>query len=279
MTHSFFSALFHNPFLQMSILAGLLASIASGIVGSYVVAKRVVFLSGSISHAVLGGFGLFVFLQHVTKNPLFHPLFGALIFALIFGLLIGWTHLYHKQREDSVIAAIWSLGMSIGVIFISTVPGNNAELMNFLFGNLLWASKTDIYMLFILDLFIVGFSFLLHRRFLAISFDVVQSTLQKQPVDLLYFTLISLVSITVVMMIQTIGAILVISLLCLPAVIANIITISLSKMIKLAVLFSSFFTLLGIYLSYHFNWPPGATIALIITLFYFLSLPLRPRNI
>jgi zinc transport system permease protein len=277
MNTSFFTALFHNPFLQMSILAGLFASIASGVVGSYVVAKRVVFLSGSISHAVLGGFGLFVFLNHVTKNPVFHPLLGALISAVVFGFLIGWTHLYHKQREDSVIAAIWSLGMSVGVILISIVPGNNAELMNFLFGNLLWANTKDIYMLGVLDLLIVTISFLLHRRFLAISFDVVQSTLQKQPVDLLYFTLISLVSVTVVMMIQTIGAILLISLLCLPAVIANMITIRLSKMICLAVFFSTFFTLLGIYLSYHFNWPPGATIALIITLFYFLSLPLRAR--
>lgn len=279
MMESFWSALLHNPFLQMAILAGLGASISGGIIGSYVVAKRVVFLSGSISHAVLGGFGLFIFLQYATGLTIFHPFLGALISAIIFGFLMGWTHLYHKQREDSVIAAIWALGMSIGVIFIAVIPGNNAELMNFLFGNLLWASRSEVMYLAILDTLIILIALIFHKRFLAISFDETQSYLQKLNVDLIYFFLISLVSITVVMMIQTIGAILVISLLALPATIANLFTTRLSKMILLAILFSCFFTVLGIYLSYSFNWPPGATIALVITLFYFLSLPLRPRHV
>lgn len=275
----FFIVVLHNPFLQIALLAALLASIAGGIVGSYVVAKRIVFISGSISHAVLGGIGLFVLLGYKTGSPLFSPLLGALVSALLFGLLIGQTHLRYKQREDTVIASIWSLGMALGVITISLVPSSNLALMDFLFGNLLWTTMTDIYWLLTLDIVIILTCLVCHRRFLAISFDETQCLLQKQPVTLLYFILLMLISTTVVLMIQTIGAILVIAMLCLPAAIANLFTTRLSKMIYLAIAFSLLFSLIGIFLSYSFNWPPGATIALVITLFYFLSLPVKAHSV
>ena len=124
-------------FLQMALFASILASIASGIIGSYTVAKRVVFISGSISHAVLGGIGIAIYLNYYTLNPLFSPLSGAVCSAFFFGFIIGWLHLKYRQRIDSVIAAIWSLGMAIGVILISITPGSNAELMNF-FTRQLW---------------------------------------------------------------------------------------------------------------------------------------------
>ncbi len=262
----------------MALLAGLAASFAGGIVGSYVVAKRIVFISGSISHAVLGGIGASLFLSYWMGKSI--PLLvGSTFASLFFGFLIGWIHRRYRQREDSVIAAIWSLGMAAGVIFISVVPGNNAALMDFLFGNLLWANKFDVYMLLGLDVVVIIVAFLCHVRFLSISFDETQSLLQKEKVSFLYFILLTLVSFTVVMMIQVIGAILVIAMLCLPAAIANLLTQKLSKMIYLAILLSLFFTFAGIYLSYTFNWPPGATIALLITLAYFISLPLKSRYV
>lgn len=275
---SFFVSLFTNPFLQYALLAALFASIAGGIVGSYVVAKRIVFISGSVSHAVLGGIGIAIYLQFVTGSKLFSPLLGALVCAIIFGLLIGTMHLLYKQREDSIIAAIWTIGMATGVILISVVPGNNSELMDFLFGNLLWASNRDVWMLVILDAIVISVCLLAHRRFLAISFDETQSYLQGLPVKLLYYLLLSLVSITIVLMIQIIGAILVIALLCLPAAIANLLTIRLSKMIYLSIVLSCIFSFAGIYISYHFNWPPGATIALVVSTFYFLALPLKVKR-
>ena len=275
MNDSFFTALMSNPFLQMALFAALLASISSGIMGSYTVARRVVFISGSIAHAVLGGIGIALYLQYFTLNPLFSPLFGAIVSAFVFGFIIGWMHLKYKQRVDSVIAAIWSFGMAIGVILISITPGSNAELMNFLFGNLLWASHRELYLLGILNCIIVVSSILLHKRFLAICFDEINAYIQKQPVILIYFFLLSLICLTIVILIQVVGAILVISMLCLPAAIANIFTRSLSKMIYLAILLSALMSFIGTYLSYLFNWPVGATIALITTCFYFLSLPLK----
>jgi zinc transport system permease protein len=275
MNDSFWAALTSNPFLQMALFAALLASIASGVMGSYTVAKRVVFISGSIAHAVLGGIGIAIYLHYYTLSPLFSPLTGAIASAFFFGFIIGWMHLKYKQRVDSVIAAIWSIGMAIGVILISITPGSNAELMNFLFGNLLWASHRELYLLGILNIIILFSSIILHKRFLAICFDEINAYLQKQPVVFLYFFLLSLICLTIVILIQVIGAILVISMLCLPAAIANIFTRSLSKMIYVAIFLSCIMSFIGTYISYLFNWPIGATIALITTCLYFLSLPLK----
>ncbi len=265
------NAILTNQFLQTAIFAAIAASFAGGVVGSYVVSKRIVFISGSISHAVLGGIGLFVFLH-------FPPLLGALLSAVVFAILIGTIHLKFKDREDTVIAAIWSIGMATGVIFISLTPGANNQLMDFLFGNLLWATKKEIWMLISLDVVILILSKLYHRRFLSICFDETQSRLQKQPVSLLYFILLTLVAITVVLMIQIVGAILVITMLCLPAAIANFFTTRLSKIILLAIILSCLFSIVGILLSYVLDWPPGSTITLVITICYFLSLPLKIKS-
>lgn len=277
MIEAFWQAMLLNPFLQTALFAGLAASVAGGIVGSYVVSKRIVFISGSISHAVLGGIGFFIFLKYATGLAGFSPFIGSLLSAIAFSYLIGAIHLRYRQREDTVIAAIWTVGMSLGVIFISVVPGSGAELMNFLFGNLLWASNRDIWILLLLDTFIIATCLICHKRFLAICFDETESYLQRQPVKFLYFLLLTLVAITVVLLIQVIGAILVISTLCLPAAIASNLTNRLSKIICYSVLLSSIFTLLGIFFAYTFNWPPGATIALVITICYFLSLPLKAK--
>lgn len=279
MTDSFWHQLFTNSFLQTALFAGFAAAFAGGIIGSYAVAKRIVFVSGSVSHGVVGGLGLFVFLGYFTKMSIFIPLLGALLSALFFAFLMGWVHLKYRERDDSIIAALWSLGMALGIIFIAIVPGSNAELMNFLFGNLLFASHEDIEILILLDGFILLVCLLCHKRFLAISFDETQSYLQGLNVRALYFLLLAMVAVTIVLMIQIIGAILIISMLCLPAAIANIFSSKLSKMIYLSVLFSFVFTFVGIYLSYTFNWPPGATIALITTIVYFLSLPLKARSV
>lgn len=276
---TFWQALATNPFLQYALLAALFASIAGGIVGSYVVSKRIVFISGSVSHAVLGGIGIAIYLQFLTGSKIFSPLLGGLVSAIIFGILIGTMHLLYKQREDSIIAAIWTIGMAIGVILISVVPGTNSELMDFLFGNLLWAGTRDVWMLIILDGLVIVTCLLLHRRFLAISFDETQSYLQGLPVKFLYYALLSMVSITIVLMIQIVGAILVIAMLCLPAAISNLLTFRLSKMIYLSIILSCLFSFAGIYISYHFDWPPGATIALVVSAFYFLALPLKVKSI
>ncbi|MBM3202067.1 MAG: metal ABC transporter permease [Chlamydiae bacterium] len=267
-----------NPFLQMALFASLAASIANGVIGSYIVVKRIVFISGSIAHAVIGGIGLFAFMQSYFDWPWCTPFLGAMIFAIFSGFLIGWIHLHHKQREDTVIAAIWSFGMSMGVIFLSMTPTNQSEIISFLFGNILWASLNDIYALLALDAIILLLVLPLHRRFLAICFDEKQAYLQKQPVQFYYFLLLTLVSITVVLLIQVIGAILVIAMLSLPAAIANIFTKKLSRMILLSSIFSALFSLIGMFISFELDWPPGATISLTATVAYLLSLTLKQTS-
>jgi zinc transport system permease protein len=264
-------ALFTNPFLYMALLAGLASSITSGVMGSFVVIKRIVFISGSIAHSVLGGMGFFLFLQRTYSISWITPIQGAIVAAILSALLIGWIRLNYRQREDTVIAALWSTGMSIGVIFIALTPGYNVELMHYLFGNILWVTKTDVIMLFILDLVVVGLVALFRHQFLAICFDEEQAKLQKVPVKFFYLLLLCLIALSVVLLIQVVGAILVIAMLAIPAAIAGSFTYRFTKMMILAVLIGCAFTLIGTGASYQLNWPPGATIALVAAVFYLFS--------
>ncbi len=269
------SAIFSTPFLQMALFAGFAASIASGIIGSYVVVKRIVFISGSIAHSVLGGMGVCLWIRRTWQIEWLSPMHGALVAALLSAFLIGWIHLKYRQREDTVIAALWATGMSIGVVFISLTPGYDVELMNFLFGNILWVSYDDLKMLFTLDLFVLAATALFYRRFLSICFDEEQAQLQRLHVQRLYFLLLGLVAISVVILIQVVGSILVIAMLSLPAAIACNLTRRLRLVMTFAVLLGCAFTLLGTEIAYHLNWPPGATISLTAAAFYTLSLMKR----
>lgn len=261
-----------NPFLLLAIFAGIAASFASGVIGSFVVVKRIVSISGSIAHSVLGGMGLCVFLNKKFGLDFLLPLHGALGAGLLSALLIGWIHLKYREREDTVIALIWATGMSLGVIFLSLTPGYNVELLNFLFGNILWVSKRDITLLVGLDLFILAIVALFYRRFLAICFDENQAQLQGLRVHALYLLLLCLVAISVVLLIQVVGAILVIAMLAIPAAIASSFTFRLSTMMLIATALGVLFNFLGVYISYECNWPPGATISLVAALAYALAL-------
>jgi zinc transport system permease protein len=275
---NFLETFFAHPFLLMALIAGVSASVTSGIIGSYVVVKRIVFISGSIAHSVLGGMGLFLWMKRTYDIPWISPIQGALIAALISAFLIGWIHLRYRQREDTVIAAIWSTGMAIGVIFIAFTPGYNVELMNFLFGNILWVGKADVEMLLWLDGIVLAAILFFHQKFLAVCFDEDQASLQGINVPAYYQLLLALVAISVVVLIQVVGAILVIAMLAIPAAIAGGFTTSLRRMMAIAVLLGCLFVVCGLFASYQLNWPPGATIALIAALFYLLSLIIKRNN-
>lgn len=269
---SFFEALQTNPLLLAAFFAGLAASVVSGIVGSYVVVKRIVFIGGSISHSVLSGIGCCIWLQRAKGVEWADPLLGALAAAIVSALIIGWIHLNYRQREDSAIAAIWSIGMAIGILFISQTPGFNVELTNFLIGNILWVSKTDLYILGGLDLGMIALVLCLHKKFLAICFDEEQARLQGLPVNSLYLLLLILIAVSIVLLIQVVGIVLVMTMLTIPAAIANLLTGSLSRMMILAILISSLFCFSGNYTAYYLDWPTGATIALIAGVTYVISL-------
>lgn len=274
---TFYDALISNPLLLSALIAGLASSIVSGIIGSYVVVKRIVFISGSISHSVLGGIGFCLWLERAKGVEWASPLMGALVAAILSALVIGWIRLHYRQREDTVIAALWSVGMSLGVLFISQTPGFNVELTNYLIGNILWVSPADLYVLFALDLFIILTVLCLHKRFLAICFDEKQAQLQGLPVNQLYFLLLILTAVSVVLLIQVVGVILVITMLTIPAAIANLFTSSLSRMMMAAILLSCLFYFFGTVISFYLDWPGGATIALLAGLIYVAVLLTRMK--
>ncbi len=269
---SFFEALRVNPLLLYAIFAGLAASVVSGIIGAYVVVKRIVFISGSISHSVLGGIGFCLWLERAQGVEWISPLYGALVAAIVSALIIGWIHLHYREREDTVIAALWSIGMSVGVLFISQTPGFNVELTNYLIGNILWVTPQDLTLLCLLDAGVLAIVVCLHKRFLAICFDEEQAALQGLPVNTLYLLLLILAAISIVLLIQVVGIILVMTMLTIPAAIANIVTSRLSVMMFLAVLISAIFCLAGTAAAYHLDWPTGATIALLAGVAYVMAL-------
>lgn len=275
---SFFQALSTNPFLLFALAAGFAASIASGIMGSFIVVKRIVFISGSIAHSVLSGMGFFLWLRRTFNLEFITPLQGAIVAALLSALLIGWVRAKYKEREDTIIAALWSTGMAIGVIFVALTPGYNVELMNFLFGNILWVSYSDIITLLILDVIVTAMTVLFYKRFQAVCFDEDQAELQGISVNQVYSLLLCMIALSIVLLIQVVGSILVIAILAIPAAVAGNLTHRLSRMMLLAILFSMAFTFAGTYISYECNWPPGATISLTAALIYTVALLLKKRS-
>jgi zinc transport system permease protein len=273
----FFQALTTNPLLLTAVLAGFAASIVSGIIGTYVVVKRIVFISGSISHSVLGGIGFCLWLQRAHGVTWVTPLQGAIVTAILSALIIGWIHLYYREREDSVIAAVWSIGMAVGVLFISQTPGFNVELTNFLIGNILWVTPADLYTLYALDLLVIFLAWLLHRRLLAICFDEDQAQLQGLPVKALSMLLLILTALTTVLLIQVVGVILILTMLTIPAAIANLFTSRLSTMMCVAIVLSALFSFMGTGMAYHLDWPVGATIALLAGAAYLAVIAFKRR--
>lgn len=260
----FFEAFCTQGFLQRAILMGLLASLACGVIGTYVVVKRIVFISGGIAHAVLGGMGIAYFLGY-------HPMIGAILFALVSALAIGWIGMKTRQREDTIIGALWAIGMAVGLIFISRTPGYNADLMTYLFGNILLVSKQDLVVTAILDGIILGFVILFYKQFLAVCFDEEYARLQGVRVEAVYLLLLCLIALTVVVMIQVVGTILVIALLTLPAGIAGHYSRSLLGMMLLSTVLGVVFTAAGIYISYEPDLPAGATIIVVAGTVYLAS--------
>ncbi len=261
----FFQALFNYDFLQNAVLASILASIGCGLTGPFVLINRISYLAGGIAHAVLGGVGAAVYFG-------FEPLLGALVTAIFSALLISYIKLVFNQHEDIVIGALWSVGMATGILFISQTPGYNTELVSYLFGNVLMVADNQLKLLLVLDLVLVFIIFLFYKYFVAISFDPEFARTRGVRLAFFYTLLLCMIAITIVLLIQIVGLILVIALLTLPATIASHFTQSLFRIIFISVLAGMVFTSSGLFLSYHWDFPAGATIILVTAGTYLLSL-------
>ena len=249
--------IFQYQFMQRAFIAAVLVSIACGIVGTYVVIKRIVSLSGAISHAAFGGVGLGYFLG-------VNPVLAAIPFSIVSAMGIGTIRDRVKVSEDTAIGILWSLGMAIGIIFINLTPGNAPDLFSYLFGSILTIDNSDLYIMFILDLIIIVTVFLFQREFLAISFDEEFSKVLGVPTEFIYMLLLSMVALSVVVLIKVVGVILIIALLSIPAAISKQFTYDIKKLMLFSVITGIILTVVGLLLSYIFNLASGATIILVL---------------
>jgi len=245
--------IFQFDFMRNALYAGLLASVACGVIGTYVVAKRIVSMSGGIAHTSFGGIGLGFYLG-------ISPVLGAVFFTLAAALTMGLVTRRTRIPEDTVIGVLWALGMALGIIFIALAPGYAPDLFSYLFGNILTVPFSDLVLMIILDGVILVLVAALYREFLYISFDEETSTVVGVPSELLYLLLLCLIGLTVVLLIRVVGVILVIALLTIPATTARQFTHRLRNMMVLAVLVGAVCTVLGLWLSYLWDLPSGATI-------------------
>lgn len=260
----FLHALASQPFLRQAVLAGLLASVACGVIGSYVVVKRIGYLAGGIAHSVLGGMGVAYFFGG-------DPMSGALVAAVLAALLIGWINLHWSQHEDTAIGALWAGGMAVGILLMARTPGYNIDLMSYLFGNILLVPSSELWRMVWLDLVVLLLVLLFQKQFLAVAFDEEFARLRGVKVAFYYPLLLVLIAVTVVILIQMVGLILVIALLTLPAAISGHYLHTLGWMMVGATLLGMLFTFGGLALSYGPDLPAGATIILLASATYLLS--------
>lgn len=251
-------------FMQNALITGLLISIACGIIGTYVVLKRIVFLSGGVAHAAYGGIGLGYLLQ-------IPPLIMAVVFSLLASFSMAMVHRKTKERSDTIIGVMWAIGMALGIVFVDLAQGYKADLMSYLFGSILAVSRSEIYLILILDAIILVMVALLFKEFLAISFDETYTTILNVPVDWLYVLLVGLIGLTVVMVMRVVGLIMVIALLTIPPAISNMFVNDIKKMMILSVFLSMAFTIVGLFGSYLLDLTSGAVIILVSGAAYLMA--------
>jgi zinc transport system permease protein len=247
-------------FFQRALIAGLLAALACGIIGVYVVVRRSVFLADGISHAAFGGIGIAVFLGWSQ------PLFGALIASVTMAISIGVAGIRTRLREDSVIGILWVLGMALGFVFLYRAPPENLlgiSVNSLFFGNILYLRDSDLYLMAILCTVITIVVALLYKELLALSFDEEFARISGVRTGILSLVFLSLIALTIVLLINVVGIILIVALLAIPAVMAGQFTHNMRKMMIIAVLLGMIFCIGGLFLSDAYDLPSGSTIVLL----------------
>lgn len=261
---NFFTAIFDPDFsfLRNALLAGLLSSVLFGVLGSVVTVKRIAGLAGAISHAVLGGIGMALYFSATGIIPGITPMTGAIIFALLAALIIGLVSLRSKQREDTVINAIWAIGMSIGVLFMAKTPGYT-DPSSYLFGNILLVSPSDLWLLFILDIVVIFLVWRFYPQLEASSFDEEFARVRGIRTDIVFLIILSITAVSIVLLQTFVGVIMVIAMLTLPAGTAGFFAKNLAGMMFFACLFSVLFSVVGLAASWNFDTPSGALVVVI----------------
>jgi len=253
--------LFEFAFFRNALAAAVLTSIIAGIVGSYIVARRTVFLSSGITHASFGGMGLAYFMG-------WHPFLGAAVFAVFSALGIEWSSTKVGIREDSSIAILWSLGMAIGIMFVFLTPGYTPNLMGFLFGDILTVQLSDLLWLSIVTILCIVLIGVFYDSIVAVAFDEEFAKVSKLPVQAIKYCSAVVVAVAIVLSIKVMGIILVLSIFTIPASAANLFANKLKKVMIGSVIISITGSLTGLFLAYFFDLPSGATIIFTLTILF-----------
>jgi zinc transport system permease protein len=243
-------------FVRNALVVGVLASVLCGVIGVFVVAKRLTFISDGIGHAAFAGLGLCYLLGR-------DPRLGALAVAVVFALLLGWAGSDAVRRNDSLIGVFYAVGMALGILFLHAAPGYVPNLMSYLFGNILLVSRTDVWLTLGLTAAVLLVLALFFKAFVAVAFDEVFAFVQGVPVRRVLTLLLVLVSLSVVVLIQVVGIILVLALLTIPPLTALALARDLSRVLLVSVLVGLAMTLGGLALSLRLDLPAGPSIILL----------------
>jgi zinc transport system permease protein len=250
------------PFIRNALAAGLLSSVLFGILGSIVTVRRIASLAGAVSHAVLGGIGMALYLQASRIAPDFPPIAGALVFAVVSAFIIGIVSLKAKQREDTVINAIWAIGMSVGVLFMAKTPGYT-DPSAYLFGNILLISSRDLILLAILDAVVLFLAWRFYPQIEASSFDDEFARVRGVPASGVFLGILAVTAIAIVLLQTFVGIVMVIAMLTLPAGTAGSFTRNLGGMMLASFIFSAVFSSCGLALGWIFDAPAGAMVVIV----------------
>ena len=264
-----------EPFLVRALIAGLLASVACGVIGSYIVAKRISSISGGLAHAAFGGVGL----GYLAGFP---PMLGAAAFGLAAGVLVGWAQGRLGAALDTWVSIVWSVGMALGILFVAMAPGYAPDLMSYLFGSLLFVPWDYVAIVASVDALILVAVYVFHRHFEAVCFDDEYAEVAGVPAEATFIGLMALTALSIVCLIRVVGVILAIALLTLPATTARQWTNSLPSMMGLAVAIAATEIVGGLLLSYQLSAsaaisvPPGPLAILLAALVYGVSSLVEP---
>ena len=256
--------MFSYDFMRNALYASLLVGVACGLIGTLVVLNRIVFLGGGIAHAAYGGIGLAYYFGQ-------DPMLGAILFSILSALGMGLVHLRTKARSDTLIGVMWSIGMAIGIIFVSLTPGFKADLMSYLFGSLLAVSSADLRVMAVVVLLVIAFVVLLYRSLQAISFDETFSTVRNLPVAVLYLVMLVMIGLTVVVAMRVVGLIMVIAMLTIPPATANLFLKDMKGMMLLSIGLGWLVSTVGLIVSFALNLQAGSVIILVASLSYLLA--------
>lgn len=270
MIHSFIEGIMNYQFLQYALITSILVGIASGVIGSFIILRGMSLMGDAISHAVLPG----VAISYMFG---FSYIFGATIFGMLTAGIIGFVTQRSRLKNDTAIGIVFSSFFALGIILISFAQ-SATDLYHILFGNVLAVRESDLLLTAVISGIVLLFVFLFYKELKITSFDPMMAKAYGLNTGLIHYLLMFFLTLVAVVSLQTVGTILVIAMLITPAATAYLLTDQLAKMIALSAMIGVMSAVVGVFFSYSYNWPSGATIVLACAVFFVLAFLFSPSK-